>query len=303
MKTEKVNQVINKIVSRTQEAPTPRVNLTTKPDVVDIPKQEKPTFAQKVNSLIRPYITHLDKKAVRELERMPMENFWVKAQEIICNSYGLPANLRAPLQIAELDKGVGMAYSNSRNIVYISPKTAKKGRNTVFSYLKHEYLHQKQNFNILRTENLGEKAVQEYTKLEVEAGLNNFKMIYRNMPEEEIEKLKPQLGEHFEIIMRYRKAVAQGEEAEKAVLDEIAQKDYSSIHKQLDDFRLRVIQEMGTIPANSKEAKISEEYLNGILGTRDNLTGIKAITKRHEVEAYVATSISYWEYFIRKIGI
>jgi len=303
MKTEKVNQAINKIVSRTQETPTPRVNLTSKPDVVDIPKREKPTFAQKVKILIRPYITHLDQKTVRQLERMPMENFWAKSQEIICDSYGIPANLRAPIQVQELPKGAGMAYSNTRNIVYVSPKTVNKGKNTVFSYLKHEYLHQKQNFDILRTENLGEKAVQEYTKLEVEAGLNNIKMIYRNMPEEEIEKLKPQLGEHFEIIMRYRKAVAQGEKAEQAVLDEIAQKDSSIIHKQLDDFRLRVVDEMGTIPADSKEAKISEEYLNGILDSQGNLTGLKAVTKRHETEAYIATSVSYWEYFIRKIGL
>lgn len=299
----KTGKVINKIITRTQEVRSPRVNLTTKPDVVDITKREKPTFSQVIKSLICPHITHLDKKTVRELERMPMENFWTISQEIICDSYGIPTNLRAPLQIQELPKKLAMAYGFDTNIVYVSAQTAKKEKNTLFSCLKHEYLHQKQNLDILRTENLGETAVQQYAKLQVNNGMNNFKAAYRNMPAEEIEKLKPQLGEYFETVMRYKKAIVQGEDAERTVLEEIAKNDYSLIHKQLDDFRLRVVDEMGIIPANSEEAKISEEYLKGVLGTQDNLTGAKTImTKRHEIEAYIATSISYWEYLIRKIG-
>lgn len=303
MKTEKINQVINKIVSKAQESPVPRTNLATKPDIVDIPKRKKPTYAQIMKRLICPHITHLDKKTVRELERMPMEDFWCKSQEIICNSYGIPADLRAPLQINELPKNVAMMYTWDANIIYVSPQIAKKGKNKLFGILKHEYLHQKQNFDVLRTENLGELAIEKYAKGQTELGINNFKAVYRNMSEADIEKLKPQLGEHFEIIMRYKKAVAQGEEAEQAVLDEIFQKDYAVFHKQLSDFRQRVIDEMGIIPANSEEGKIAEEYLKGVFSTQDNLTGIKTImATRHEIEANIATIISYWEYLIRKIG-
>lgn len=304
MKAEKVNQIINKIANQTTGTPVPRANLTTKPDVLDIPKHEKPTFTQVLKGLICPHISHLDKKVVRELQKMPMESFWSRSQEIICDSYGIPQNLRAPIIVSEIDKKIAMCYTWDQNIVYVHPKIAqKKDRNTLFSCLKHEYLHQKQNLDVLRTEGTGEKAVQEFTTRQLELSLTNFRNTFRNMPQEELEKLRPELGPHYETIVKYRTAVTAGEEAEQKVIDEIAQNDYAVIYEQLNNFRLRVIEEMGVIPANSEQAKVSEEYLSGVLNTQDNLTGLKTITtKRHENEAYIATYVSYLEYFIHKLG-
>lgn len=255
MKTEKVNRVINKIVNQTTGTLSQRANLTLQPDTVEISKQKKPGFIKRVKRTFGPYITHLNKATVKELETIPTEKFWGKAQEVICDSYGIPQSLRAPIYIENLTDRANMIYMFDQNIVYVSPQIIQtSSRNKLFSLLKHEFTHQKQNLDMLRTEGLGEQVVEALTTRQIEHSMTVFKNTFRDMPEDEFEKLKPKLGENYEAIKRYRIAVSQGEESEQQVLDEIKANDYQVLKQQFENFRQLVIREMGVIAKDSNEA-------------------------------------------------
>ncbi len=305
MKTDKINQVINKVVKEVGKStpPQPRAKLEIEPDIIDIPKKEKPTLFQEIKAFVTPHISGLTKGKVRELESMPIEDFWVRSQEFISESYGIPPHLRAPMFVQDLEKGLYAAYGFDANIIQVSPKLTKKSRGVIYGALKHEHWHQKQNFDVLRTENLGEEAVKRYAQAKAEFGVNTFKNAYREMSEEELEKLRPQLGENYDLVVRYREAVKQGEEAEKAFLDAGREADYQAIFKELDNFRQQVIKEFGVIPAGSEEAKVSEKYLSGVFGTQNTKASLStAFGTRHEIEANIAEAVAQVEYYLAKFG-
>lgn len=306
MKVEKANKVVKTVIDKAAEikSPLPRTTLAGKPDTVEISGQKKQRgFVQTLKETFSPFISNLNKATVKELEAMPMENFWGKAQEIICDSYGIPESLRAPIRIDNLPKGTSMMYALDQNIVYVSPQIIKpRTRNKLFSFLKHEYTHQKQNLNLLRAEGIGEQTVEELTSRQLKQSMMNFQNTFRNMPEEEFEKLKPHLGENYETIKNYRAAVRQGEEAEQIALNEIKEHDYVVLKQQFENFRQLVIREMGIISKDSPEAEHSKEIFNSIFSVQDIASLKTALSKPHEQEAYLATGISYIEYFIKKLG-
>lgn len=127
------------------------------------------------------------------------------------------------------------------------------------------------------------------------------KQTFWEMPVEKLEELKPQLGENFDLVKRYQAAVVQGQDTENAFLKEAADKDYKIFFEEFKNFRAKVVDEMGIIPANSKDAEKSKELFDSILGANQNaLTSAKTIIRPHEIDAYMATGFSYWEFMLAR---
>lgn len=301
MKTDKIIQkTTQSVINQVQSTPVQRVKLEQKPDIVDIPKK-KQTFWEMLKAEFGVYRSNLNKATVKELKALPFNEFLNKAYEISSDSTGIPKNLRAPVVFSEMDSKIAMAYGVDTNIIVINKNLKTKNRKVLFSCFKHEHRHQLQNFNIMRTEGLGEEYIKILAQKKTDLGLKTFVSAFREMPVEKLEELKPQLGENFDLVKRYQAAVAQGQDAENAFLKEAADKDYKIFFEEFKNFRAKVVDEMGIIPANSKDAEKSKELFDSILGADQNaLTSAKTIIRPHEIDAYRATGFSYWEFMLAR---
>ena len=304
MKTQKIGiKLLNKLDDLPQSG-APRAKLTTKPDTVELPNKpkEKQSIVKLLRTLVTEKLSGLKKGTIKELEALPIEGFLLKAQEIGEQSLGIPSSLRAQIVVDDFDKGIGMFYSHPQNAIYVNQKHIGKSRTKLFSYIKHELTHQRQNFDGLRTEGLGEEIVKFHADALTKINHENFKLIYRDMPFEKIEELRPQLGEQINVIYAYKNALAQGPKAEKEFFDSIYEFDYNVYLKQMEAFRQRVIAEMGTLKADSERGDFAKDCFEA-LKFNNNPTGIKTSIKPYEVEAYLATVVSYYEYLFAKLGI
>ncbi len=283
---------------------TPRIRLSTKPDTVELPNKpkEKQSIIKFLRTLITEKLSGLKKGTIKELEYLPVESFLLKAQEIGERSFGIPASLRAQIVVDDFDKGIAMFYSHPQNAIYVNKKHIGNSRTKLFSYIKHELTHQRQNLDGLRTEGLGEEIVKFHADALTKINHENFKLIYRDMPFEKIEELRPQLGEQINVIYAYKNALAQGPKAEKEFFNSIYELDYNVYLKQMEAFRQRVIDEMGTLKADSERGDFAKDCFEA-LKSNNNPTGIKTTIKPHEGEAYLATVVSYYEYLFAKLGI
>ena len=303
----KLDKIGRKLLNKIDDLPQPgvqRVKLTTKPDTVELPKKtkEKPNITQFLRKLFTEKLSGLKKGTIKELEALPLESFLLKAQEIGEQSYGIPATLRAPIVVDDLDKSIGMFYSHPQNAIYVNQKHIGKSRTKLFSYIKHELTHQRQNFDGLRTEGLGEEIVEFYAHANTKMSHEQFKLIYREMPIEKIEELKPQLGENIDIIYGYKKAVAQGPEAEQKFFESIYERDYKYYLEEMENFRQKVIAEMGTLKADSEKGEFAKDCFE-VLKTSNDPTAFKTALNPNEIEAYLATAISHYEYLFAKLGL
>ena len=59
----------------------------------------------------------------------------------------MPLAYAAPItKNPNIEKKLGMAYNMIDNYIEINPKILNKSKSTIFALLKHEYLHQVQNY-------------------------------------------------------------------------------------------------------------------------------------------------------------
>ena len=305
MKLEKIGKkVLNKIVDLPQSG-TQRVKLITKPDTVELSKKqkEKNNITLFLRKLFTEKLSGLKKHTTKELEALPIENFLLKSQEIGEQSYNIPSSLRAPIVIDDFDNRIGMFYSSPQNAIYVNKKHIGKSRTKLFSYIKHELTHQKQNLDGLRTEGLGEELVKFHAHSMTKINHEQFKLIYRDMPLEKIEELRPQLGEQINVVYAYKNALAHGPEAEKDFFKSIYELDYNVYLKQMETFRQKVIAEMGTLKADSERGHFAKNCFEALKASSDNPTGFNTAIKIHENDAYLATLISHYEYLFAKLGL
>lgn len=199
----------------------------------------------------------------------------------------------------EVGKAVAV-YGFDTNIIQMNPKYINKlSRSKLFMVLRHEIEHQKQSFDIFRTEGLGETAVNQYAKSKSKFIINKFKEVWENVPEEKVDELKSELKDGYQIVKGYKTAINQGKS--KDFLEQLEKNEYDIQFSALEEFRQKVIGRMGIIPASSKQAKINKQYFDDMLNTQNNRTSIKTVFKAsHENEATLAGFIGYYEYLFAK---
>ena len=301
----------NKIVSSVNRVGTKpatfRRAFVSRPDIVEISQKRKLSVYQKIKNFIKNFIkdnfTNLNKQIVTSLENCSLEEFMLQAQKLIIKSYNIPDSLATEIKpLQNINKKIGIMYDFFENTIYVNPKTLEWPRYQLFGFIKHEYTHLKQNYQILRTEELGDKAIEEYARIRTNLTVNAFVNQFSQMTDKEILEMSQAKGVMIPWITELKAAVRKGPKAVEEVKEMIFNNDYPINLNRIKDLRQRVIKEFGIIPKATKEAKISKLYFDGFISLYKNPTDIKANWKAlNEQEAYRAQGFANWEYLFHKI--
>ena len=275
-----------------------RSNLVQEPDILDIPKK-RTSKVSKLKNLFTNELAHLDKKTVQILEKLELPAFIEEAQKVINKTYGISSEHKANIITQDIGKLYAL-YAMPYNMIIVSPKVNPKNRGIFYSILKHEIRHQKQSFDIFRTEGLGEKWVNYLAENRAQVENHIFEEQYKNMSIENINKLKPNIGEiGFNTVMAYKEALKNGKD--KEFLNIIYNNDVKTYQNIFENFRQDILNHYGKISQNSKEAKKTNQYYQQITASKNKLNNFKTIfTTLHEIEALFAQSTGYCEYLFAK---
>lgn len=307
MKIFGISRVNKALTKELVENPiTMRVKLTSSEDLIDFSaKETKSTKLSRIKTKFKKMLVGLDKATITHLEKLPINEFLAESQKIIAKGMGLSQDFLPSLNITPIaNKKMAMAFDWSNNTLFVSNQILSKSKITLFSAMRHEMEHFRQNLQIIRTEELGEKAIETYSKMLTTAQVDNFVNTFRKMPESEILKLKEagNLSEAgLQAVKKVQIADAQGDEAIYKVAEELVNQDYPLINESWQNIRNKSIELQGPIKANTKEASDAKEYFDGFLKTNGMAGGMKYYSSKHEVEADGAQSFAMYEYLFRKL--
>ena len=261
-----INKFINtsKRITENKLLKRPQIKINQEDDVIQISSKKQNSnisrFA-KMKELIKSKMVHLDKMTVKELEVADFGEFLTKSQRIISEGIGIPKGLYANIFPEEIHNGAAMYYDWATNRIAINVEVLNKSKSCLFSGLRHEMEHQKQAFDVFRTEGLGNDVVKYFAKLQTDGAI----------------------------------------EANEAITPKEIQEIYLDFSKRYEKYRQKIVEKMGIIPANSKQAKITGEYFESIKIRPDNPASIKTeIGTPCEQEAYFAGFIGRIEYLAAK---
>lgn len=263
-----INRFINtgKQIAKNKPLELPQIKINQEDDIIQLSQKKKkaqdsnPSRFAKMKELVKSKMVHIDKTTVKELEGADFYEFLAKSQRIISEGIGIPKGLYAHIFPEEM-KGKAMYYNCATNSIAINFGILNKSRSCLFSGLRHEMEHQKQVFDIFRTEGLGDDAVKYLAKLQAEGAI----------------------------------------EANEAITSKEIQEINLDFRERYEKYRQKIVEKMGIIPANSKEAKIAKEYFEGVKKSQDNPASYKtAFGTLHEQDAYFAGLVGRIEYLAAK---
>ena len=200
----------------------------------------------------------LSKTTVEELEKLDFVDFLVTSQKVISERVGIPKRFYAIIFPDKMPKRTLMSYDFLANRIAVNIDSLDKCSNSsLFNYLRHEIEHQRQLLDLLRTEGLGNDTVKLFAKLQTNAKITTGE----TLNSQEIQ----------EINLKYL--------------------------KKYEQFKQRIVEQMGVIPANSKQARFSRKYLADIINSGTDNININTFL---EGEAYLAGYVGGFEYFAAK---
>ena len=269
-------------------------------------KEAKPSKMSKIIAKIKAEKLGLDKKTVRELDKLPVKEFFNRSYDIICTAKGIQELRPKITLVPENSMGLaGMAYVPSTHDMILYPqmlKKAEKNRAFTFSLIRHEVEHVCQNFNILMTEGLGEEATKTYAERNTRLLLNHSINTFKNMPEEQISSLKAQgalSDNHYSIACKIKSAASQGDDKLAEYTQELFDKDLPIQHQAMKDFRDKVVEKLGSIKADSKEAQEAQKNFKSFCNVTYDANNLD-LQSHHEKEAYAVQMVAYGEYGLRR---
>lgn len=240
---------------------------------------------------------------VQRLEQLPFNKFVEESRDIIGKSLGLPPEICPHIYPTDIGKKAAMGFHFSTYTMHINPAQANKSRTWLFSGLKHEMEHVRQGLSVIRTEGLGEQAIEKYSKMVTQQQVDAFLAVYKDMPESDILKVieTGNLPENaLQAIKKFQEASKLGDKGIEKFKEEQFNQDFPVIHEAWKSMRTKAINALGIIKSGSKEALRAKQYHEGFLQTAGKTGGLDYFSSPHELEAYGAQSIGYYEYLLRK---
>lgn len=190
--------------------------------------------------------------------------------EFILNSYlyltdklGIPENVRPVLMPVDTlaDSPLSMQYMPTDNIIMFDKDyVTKVDKIDIFTALRHELQHYKQNLQILRHEEYGEKALDAYTKNYVTMQKTLFEELYNN--NEITELLKPGIlpdQEDASLLYAYKHFKDSKLDLGLDLLFNHVGKKYKT---ELTEFRDKVIETYGVIKSDDIDSEKIERIYN-----------------------------------------
>lgn len=251
---------------------------------------------------IKKLLIGVDKKMIIEWEKLPFEDFLEKSQNIITKSLNIPEELCPPIKIQNLSDEMAMQYALNHTLI-VNKQYKNLPKALLFSFVRHEMKHCEQNLVVLRTENLGENAVNEFSSKIARVQANFIIKHYREMPIDEIQKLRtekkmPEAG--LSLIEKLRQVPSDDKQSIKPFFDAFYNNKFKIHHNALSDIRTKAIARYGVIKENTPEAIKANKYYKGFCKTCEDNSGLKYWTSKHEMEAYGVTFSSLKEYLFKK---
>ncbi len=250
---------INKVASSIMSQPR-SISHVAEP-VVSVPKTLTEIDALNFRTYI--HAKTFDFKATQEelnaLFKFDGDEFFVKTYDFFIKKLGISENLKPPVINQPAHQSVGMTYDFCQNLITRNPNSLEQGKNAIFGQIRHELQHFIQNMNILRTENIGEEAVDFYSELIANQKIMNTDYMVKNIPLEQVDET---VQSNFKILKDLLKNNPNGYENELKAGKKLIADDMKI---QLQTFRNLVVQEMGLIKADTKSAKRSEKMLGEML--------------------------------------
>lgn len=242
----------------------------------------------------------LDKITVKRLESLPINEFIEESKKIILKSLNIPQEIAPVLSVNSLGgKKMIMLYDSSSNDIVANSEYFHLSRANLFSCLRHEIEHFSQNLLIIRTDNLGEHAIETYARMTTKFQIDNVINVCKAIPEDAI-KSGNLSKEQLAIIIRVQDAAKNGDEALGKCSEELFNEDFPLIHEKWKDFRAKVIGLQGSVNPDSKDGLKAKEYFDGFLKANNQSSGYSYWSSKHEIDARKAQSIALIEYWLRK---
>lgn len=266
-------------------------------DVVEFPTKTR----TKLGKIKHKLFVGLDKATVQNLEQMALPEFFEESRNIIAKSLGIPQELYPKIRISEMAKEKTlMGFDFSRYTIHINKAKTHRPKEVLFSGVNHEMAHVRQFLTIMRTEGLGELAIENLSQLAAQKKVTTFIKKYKDMPEGEILNLKNsgQLSEKdYTIIRKIKDAAQKGEGSLNEYSDKLVNNSFQFYKRTMQTIRNKAIETMGVIKSDSIEAIRARMYYEATFKTyseKMSLTGSLLNTK--ELEAYILTITSHAEY-------
>lgn len=274
-------------------------------DIVELSSKRGKKDILKLLSLDLESPMGLDKQTIKNLEKMPINDFLNESHKIIINALNIPeGTIIPPLEINNLPKKMLMCYDWSNNTIFINPATLKQSRVNIFSFLRHELQHFNQNLSIIRTENLGENAIKTYSQILAKNNVQEFISTYKDMKQPEIEELIKNgilTENNVSLINQIKKVAATGDSTlEKKLSEKLIKNTFERIYSDWKNVRNTNIEKCGIIKEDSKEGVRAKEYYEGFLRTGGKVGGNEYHNSLHEQEAKFVSTFAWKEYLFKK---
>lgn len=268
------------LVKRTNVSKT--IELAT--DIAEIPTRTKS------KSGIKKLLLGLDKKTIKRLEELPTGKFLEEAQKLIITALDMPEELCPMVETHVMPENLLMQFTLNHKF-FANKKCEEFPKPHLFSAIRHEMKHCEQNLAVLRTEDLGENAVNQFSSILARVKANLTIEHYRDMHQCAIQKLRdekkmPESG--LLLIEKIRQIPSEDKQSIKKVFDVLYNHDFKTYYKDLSDIRAKAIAKYGVIKAGSRDAIKTKKYFNGFCRTCEDNSGFKYWTSKHEIEAYTA---------------
>jgi len=276
-------------------------------DVVELSvKKEKSGKIQKLKARFREYKIGLNKSTIHNLEKLPVNDFLLESRILILKSMGIPKELWPSLTIlSHENKKSLMMFDFAKNEIFCNTNSTvlNKNRREIFSCIRHELEHFKQNLSIIRTEKLGERAVNNYAKLYTKAQVDNFVKVFKDMSENQIAKLyeEGQISEaSMQAVKKLQTANKQGDKTVKNYAKELYHQDLPIIMESWKNIRAKAIELMGTVKENSEEGTKAKQYFKEFLRNKSGKINANYYKSSTEREASLAQMLAHIEYLGKK---
>lgn len=191
------------------------------------------------------------------------DEFFTKTYEFFIEKLAIPIKLKPKVVDVPMHESIGMTYDFLNNVIARNTNLAQNDKNVVFGLVRHELQHFIQNINILRTEGIGEQAVDFYSNLAAKQRVGAVDFEVKNLTKEQLKaSYNDETIKYYQGLKNLLKNNPQAYDTELKNLGGIFK--YSAL-EQNQNFRNLVVQEMGLIKGDTKSAKRSEKMFAEIL--------------------------------------
>lgn len=276
-----LNKILNaeKKIAKNKTILVPPVKINQPEDIVELSTKTSSKKASRftlIKNIIKSKMVNLDHKSVMELENGDFGEYLWKIHKLISDSLGIPKELRAQMFIDDLDKKTAMCFIPNANCIVINSSFISKKNYQIFAGLRHEFEHQKQWFDIYRTEGLGDDAVKIFAKERTKNEIKNFTDFYDSQ-------------------------ISRANGTYDKFINELSEKINKESIEIYDKYRQKIVKNMGIIHAGTQEAKSARLNFESFVKMHFNSarSGSEIYTP-YEQEAYLAEFAAQIEYILAK---